>query len=81
MNSADLRPFWMLWAPSGRAPTRKHYTEAEAYREAERLVGLGVHPLFVLRSESRISPPRRIVVQPMGCGTGAKQDFDDDFPF
>lgn len=82
--SDDLQTFWMLWAPSGGAPTHRHATQADAYREAERLINRGIGPLYVLRSESRVTPPRRIVVQPMQSTRPdimPQELLDDDLPF
>lgn len=31
------RRFWMVWNPHGRAPTYKHFSRADAEKEAERL--------------------------------------------
>ncbi len=35
-----MKKFWMVWNPSGRAPTFKHETEVQAEGEAKRLASL-----------------------------------------
>lgn len=40
------RKFWMVWNPTGRAPTHQHLTKGEATAESKRLAGINPDCLF-----------------------------------
>lgn len=48
---STLPGFWVIWNPAGGTPSDRHYSEASAIREAERLAGRSPGETFiVLRS-------------------------------
>ena len=42
--------FWMVFAEGGQAPNKRHYTQAEADAEAQRLTKKNRRPAYVLES-------------------------------
>ena len=42
--------FWMVYAEGGQAPNKKHYSQAEADAEAQRLAKKNGRPTYVLES-------------------------------
>lgn len=46
--TTDYQPFWVVWNPAGRTPTFKHYDQAEAVREAERLATANPGQKFIV---------------------------------
>ena len=50
MSEIHETPFWLVWNPQGRAPTRQHANEGLAQMEAERLAReVPGHQFYVLQ--------------------------------
>lgn len=48
MDNKRCHKFWLVWSPSGGAPTRQHLTRIEADTEATRLAGLHPGRMFLV---------------------------------
>lgn len=60
MDARDSGDFWMVWNPSGRAPTARHATEAIAEAEAQRLARQVPGQIFIVLKAlygCRTAPP------------------------
>lgn len=44
----NYQPFWLVWCPSGHAPTHKHATKELADREAQRLANANPGEDFIV---------------------------------
>lgn len=74
MSDLKYKRFWLVWNPSGRAPSCKHWSEDAAITEAESL--------------AKSNPNYAFIVLEAKCGRTVremiKMDFDDstiDLPF
>lgn len=71
------RKFWMVWAPQGHAPTKKHQTREAAEAEAERLATMHIgQSFFVLKSVCGMR-----AVKPLVLRIDMVYLADDDLPF
>jgi hypothetical protein len=69
--------FWMVWNSNGRAPCHRHLTEAEAIKEAERLMNScarGDDVFYVLEAKHRI----KIADRPVEKVELANEPFTDE---
>ncbi|MEF2073527.1 hypothetical protein [Consotaella aegiceratis] len=83
MGTLRNRKFWMVWNPSGRAPTYKHETKASAETEAMRLAEVSPGDrFFVLKAVSgfvcTVSDPTPIKLVKTSDDEPAQ---DGDIPF
>ena len=46
----ERQRFWMVLVDSTNSTSHRHYSENEAYREAERLAAMGGEDVFVLEA-------------------------------
>lgn len=79
-EAAGISKFWMVWSPTGRAPTYRHPTKKSAQDEATRLANqCPGNPFIVLAAvdayRSEIVPAAPVKI------TRAKPDSDDGIPF
>ena len=52
---SDNQTFWLVWNPNGRAPSCRHWSEAEARIEAERLSGCSPGSKFYVLRATTVS--------------------------
>ncbi|WP_341896505.1 hypothetical protein [Sphingobium sp. YR657] len=80
-------PFFMVWRPTGSAPTKRHATRGSAEHEAERLARrYPGHDVFVMVPASRIKAARVdredfTRLHGMDCMCQRCMAYDDEVPF
>lgn len=77
--SENTQKFWMVWSPSGRSPTHRHYSREAADLEAARLARLAPgSEFFVLKAVGGKTVP---LAQPSDIKLVAGDELRDDIPF
>ena len=55
--------FWMVFADGGHAPTKRHFSQAEAEAEAQRIAQKNRRAAYVLETAAVYEPPDPPVVR------------------
>jgi hypothetical protein len=76
-----LGRFWMVYGIDQRSPSRKHFSEENARREARRLAESNPQITFVVLETTTAYRSERPTVNQFTMVTRSPRDIDDDLPF